>query len=64
MSSNHEDGLITLAGRIVDLNADGFTHAVYMRFQRKEDLAKFHEISSTGVLKEHVMPYCHVCPDM
>ncbi|KAJ8624042.1 hypothetical protein MRB53_032572 [Persea americana] len=53
-------GIVAISlGRIVDVNADGFTHAVYMRFQRKEDLAKFHKISSTGVLKEHVKPYCH-----
>ncbi|KAK6158140.1 hypothetical protein DH2020_005454 [Rehmannia glutinosa] len=31
-----------------------------MRFQTKEDLAKFYENPSyKGVLKKHVMPYCH-----
>ncbi|KAB1204013.1 hypothetical protein CJ030_MR8G002818, partial [Morella rubra] len=34
--------------------------AVFMRFQRKEDLAKFYEdLFYLRVLKKHVMPYCH-----
>ncbi|KAK1313733.1 hypothetical protein QJS10_CPA06g00373 [Acorus calamus] len=52
-------------GRIEDQNADGFSHAMFMRFQRKEDLAKYYKNSYySGVLKEHVMPHCYVCPDM
>lgn len=32
-----------------------------MRFQRKEDLAKFYDNPFyLGVIKEHVSPYCHV----
>ncbi|KAK1290166.1 hypothetical protein QJS10_CPB18g01506 [Acorus calamus] len=47
-------------GRIEDQNADGFSHAVFMRFQRKEDLAKYYKNSYySGVLKEHVMPHCY-----
>ncbi|XP_077241769.1 stress responsive alpha-beta barrel domain protein isoform X1 [Tasmannia lanceolata] len=53
-------GIIAVSlGRITDPNDDGFTHVAYMRFQKQEDLAKFYEISNSGVLKEHVMPYCH-----
>ncbi|KAL5706626.1 hypothetical protein ACHQM5_024770 [Ranunculus cassubicifolius] len=49
-----------LVGSISNQNPDGYTHAVYMRFQRKEDLAKFYGNSSyLGVLREHVMPHCH-----
>lgn len=49
------------AGRLSVPNADGFTHAAFMRFQKIDDLAKFYQKSELGVLKEHVMPYCHVC---
>ncbi|OVA14108.1 Stress responsive alpha-beta barrel [Macleaya cordata] len=54
-------GIIAISlGRIRNQNPDGYTHAVYMRFQRKEDLAKFYKNSFyLGVLKDHVMPYCH-----
>ncbi|KAF8379458.1 hypothetical protein HHK36_028894 [Tetracentron sinense] len=54
-------GIVAISlGRISDQNLKSYTHAVYMRFQRKEDLAKFYENSFyLGVLKEHVMPYCH-----
>ncbi|KAK1266885.1 hypothetical protein QJS04_geneDACA000479 [Acorus gramineus] len=46
-------------GRVEDQNADGFSHAMFMRFQRKEDLAKYYKNSYySGVLKEHVMPHC------
>ena len=52
-------------GRVSDQNPDKYTHAVYMRFQRKEDIGKFYENTFyMRVLKEHVFPYCHVCPDM
>ncbi|MQL74470.1 hypothetical protein Taro_006846 [Colocasia esculenta] len=54
-------GILAISlGRIVDTNMDGFTHAVFMRFQNKEDLEKFYGNSYyAGVLKEHVMPYCY-----
>ncbi|PIA31442.1 hypothetical protein AQUCO_04900028v1 [Aquilegia coerulea] len=43
-----------------DHNPDGYSHAIYMRFQRKEDLVRFYKSSSySSVLKDHVMPYCH-----
>jgi len=36
-----------------------------MRFQTKEDLAKFYENSYyVQVVKEHVMPYTYVCSGM
>lgn len=53
------------AGRISNQNLDSYTHGVFMRFQKKEDLEKFYEQPFfLSVLKEHVLPYCHVCPDM
>ncbi|PON62820.1 Stress responsive alpha-beta barrel [Parasponia andersonii] len=54
-------GILSISlGRISNQNDDNYTHAVYMRFQRKEDLVKFYEKPFyLGVLKEHVLPYCH-----
>ncbi|KAK9143446.1 hypothetical protein Syun_012846 [Stephania yunnanensis] len=53
--------IATTLGRIENQNPDGYTHAVFMRFQMKEDVARFYQNSSyLGVLKNHVMPYCHV----
>ncbi|URE06990.1 Stress responsive A/B Barrel Domain [Musa troglodytarum] len=54
-------GIIAMSlGRIECPNLDNFTHAVYMRFQRKEDLAKFYSNSYySRILKEHVTPYCY-----
>ncbi|XP_073112590.1 uncharacterized protein [Elaeis guineensis] len=54
-------GIIAISlGRIEDPNVDNFTHAVYMRFQKKEDIARFYVNSYySGVLKEHVIPYCY-----
>lgn len=55
----------THVGRISNENVENYTHGVFMRFQRKEQLVKFYENPFySKVLKEHVMPYCHVCPDM
>lgn len=56
-------GIVALSlGRISDRNPEQCTHAIFMRFQTKEDLAKFYENPFyTKVLKEHVMPHCHVC---
>ncbi|KAL5717443.1 hypothetical protein ACHQM5_010443 [Ranunculus cassubicifolius] len=52
--------ILYLLCSISNQNPDGYTHAVYMRFQRKEDLAKFYGNSSyLSVLREHVMPLCH-----
>ncbi|KAI3882270.1 hypothetical protein MKW92_036204 [Papaver armeniacum] len=59
-------GIIAISlGCVRNQNPDGYTHAVYMRFQGKEDLAKFYENTFyLGVLKDHVMPYCHVRPSI
>ncbi|XP_048233314.1 uncharacterized protein LOC107261700 isoform X2 [Ricinus communis] len=47
-------------GRISSDTVENYTHAVFMRFQRKEDVTKFYENPFyLKVLKEHVMPYCH-----
>lgn len=57
--------ILILPGRIADQNLENYTHAVFMRFHRKEDLARFYENPFyMKVLKEHVSPYCHVRPDM
>jgi len=55
----------TCAGRACGQNSESYTHGVYMRFQRKEDLEKFYvNPFYSRVLNEHVMPYCHVCLNM
>ncbi|KAI3468767.1 hypothetical protein Pfo_025430 [Paulownia fortunei] len=53
-------GIVAISlGRNSDQNPE-YTHAIFMRFQTKEDLAKLYENPFyMGVLKEHVMPYCH-----
>uniref|UniRef100_A0A2P2JN41 Uncharacterized protein LOC103337512 n=1 Tax=Rhizophora mucronata TaxID=61149 RepID=A0A2P2JN41_RHIMU len=53
-------GIVAVSlGRISNDNAENYTHAIYMRFQRKEDVAKFYENPFyLGILKEHVLPYC------
>jgi len=59
------DDLVASAGRVSAENHDQYTHALFMRFQRKENLEKFYENSFyLKVLKEHVMTYCHVCINM
>ncbi|XP_044501757.1 uncharacterized protein LOC123222842 isoform X2 [Mangifera indica] len=54
-------GIVAVSlGRISNKNAENYTHAVFMRFQRKEGLMKFYDNSFyLRVLKEHVNPYCH-----
>lgn len=54
-------GIVAISvGRIADQNLENYTHAVFMRFHRKEDLARFYENPFyMKVLKEHVSPYCH-----
>ncbi|XAR70324.1 hypothetical protein NMG60_11027138 [Bertholletia excelsa] len=54
-------GIVAVSlGRISDENPENYTHALYMRFQRKEDLTKFYNNPFySGVLKDYVMPYCH-----
>jgi hypothetical protein len=49
------------AGRIEDPNSENFTHAVFMRFQQKEDIAKFQSSAYySKVLDEHVKPVSYV----
>ncbi|XP_075508586.1 stress-response A/B barrel domain-containing protein UP3 isoform X2 [Primulina tabacum] len=54
-------GIVAISlGRISDQNPEQYSHAIFMRFQTKEDLTKFYQNPFyVGVLKEHVMPYCH-----
>ncbi|PWA38706.1 dimeric alpha-beta barrel [Artemisia annua] len=54
-------GILAISlGRISYQKLESYTHAVFMRFQKKEDLAKFYENPFyLGVLKDHVTPYCH-----
>ncbi|XP_062074256.1 uncharacterized protein LOC133778375 [Humulus lupulus] len=54
-------GILSISlGRISNQNDENYTHAVYVRFQKKDDLVKFYEKPFyLGVLKEHVLPYCH-----
>lgn len=53
----------TLTGSIGDKSSGDFTHALFVRFQRKEDLEMFYENPLfLKVLNEHVTPFCHVCP--
>ncbi|XP_030551661.1 uncharacterized protein LOC115756115 isoform X1 [Rhodamnia argentea] len=54
-------GIVAISlGRIDDYNPERYTHAVFMRFQRKGDLLKFYENPFyLGVLQKHVIPYCH-----
>ncbi|KAI4964584.1 hypothetical protein ZWY2020_005398 [Hordeum vulgare] len=51
-------GILTVSlGRIEDPNSENFTHAVFIRFQQKEDIAKFQSSSYySKVLDEHVKP--------
>ncbi|XVF64953.1 hypothetical protein PTKIN_Ptkin09bG0208100 [Pterospermum kingtungense] len=47
-------------GQISGQAKEEYTHAVFMRFPSKEELAKFYENPLyLKVLKEHVEPYCH-----
>ncbi|KAI4372229.1 hypothetical protein MLD38_010485 [Melastoma candidum] len=52
--------IATSLGRIANKYSEKYTHAVFMRFQRKEDLSKFYENPFyLKVLEQHVNPYCH-----
>ncbi|OWM72009.1 hypothetical protein CDL15_Pgr017892 [Punica granatum] len=54
-------GIVAISlGQITDQNNERYTHAVFMRFQRKGDLLKFYENPFyLKVLEKHVMPHCH-----
>ncbi|XP_021735861.1 stress-response A/B barrel domain-containing protein UP3-like isoform X2 [Chenopodium quinoa] len=60
-SQYHMAGIVAISlGRTSDQNSENYSHGVFMRFQRKEDLAKFYENPLyLRVLKEHVTPFCH-----
>ncbi|KAM0902752.1 hypothetical protein ACQ4PT_019051 [Festuca glaucescens] len=51
-------GILTVSlGRIEDPNSENFTHAVFMRFQQKEDIAKFQSSAYySKVLDGYVKP--------
>ncbi|KAI4326984.1 hypothetical protein L6164_019493 [Bauhinia variegata] len=54
-------GIVAISlGRVSAQNPENYTHALYMRLERKESLAKLYENPFyLKVLKEHIMPYCH-----
>ncbi|RID69565.1 hypothetical protein BRARA_C01653 [Brassica rapa] len=54
-------GIVAISvGSIGDKNSGDFTHALFVRFQRKEDLEMFYENPLfLKVLNEHVTPFCH-----
>ncbi|KAJ0261980.1 Stress responsive alpha-beta barrel domain protein [Hirschfeldia incana] len=54
-------GIVAISvGCIGDKNSEDYTHALFVRFQRKEDLGKFYENPLfLKVLDEHVTPFCH-----
>ncbi|CAL4928630.1 unnamed protein product [Urochloa decumbens] len=48
-------------GRIEDPNSENFTHAVFMRFQQKEDIAKFQSSAYySKILDERVKPVSYI----
>lgn len=59
-------GMVAISlGQISGEAKEDYTHAVFMRFGSKEDLAKLYENPPyLQVMKKHVLPYCHVCSDM
>ncbi|RDX88440.1 hypothetical protein CR513_29968, partial [Mucuna pruriens] len=54
-------GVVAISlGRVSAPNPERYTHALFMRFQRKENLEKFYKNQFyLKVLKDHVMTYCH-----
>lgn len=60
-------GIVSISlGRITIQNPEQrYTYAVYIRFQTRDHLMNFYKNPLyLGVLKEHVMPHCHVRTDM
>jgi len=55
-------GILTISlGRIEEPNSENFTHAVFMRFQQKEDIVKFHSSAYySKILDDHVKPVSYV----
>lgn len=54
-------GIVAISvGSIGDSKNGDYTHALFVRFQRKEDLDKFYENPLfLKVIDEHVTPFCH-----
>ncbi|TKY60599.1 Stress responsive alpha-beta barrel [Spatholobus suberectus] len=54
-------GVVAISlGRVSAPNPARYTHALFMRFQKKENLEKFYTNPFyLKVLKDHVMTYCH-----
>ncbi|KAK4726373.1 hypothetical protein R3W88_031290 [Solanum pinnatisectum] len=54
-------GIVSISlGRVSGGNDDKYSHGINMRFQTKKDLLKFYENQFyVGVLRDHVVPYCH-----
>ncbi|TYJ05775.1 hypothetical protein E1A91_A12G186900v1 [Gossypium mustelinum] len=54
-------GMVAISlGQISGEAKEDYTHAVFMRFGSKEDLAKLYENPPyLQVMKKHVLPYCH-----
>ncbi|KAK7358646.1 hypothetical protein VNO77_00584 [Canavalia gladiata] len=59
-------GVVAISlGRVSAPNSERYTHALFMRFQKKDNLEKFYENPFyLKVLKDRVMTYCHVCTNM
>ncbi|XP_039780377.1 uncharacterized protein LOC120647597 isoform X2 [Panicum virgatum] len=50
-----------MRGRIEEPNSENFTHAVFMRFQQKEDIAKFQSSAYySKILDDHVKPVSYI----
>ncbi|KAJ1406037.1 Stress responsive alpha-beta barrel, partial [Sesbania bispinosa] len=54
-------GVVAISlGRVSASNPEQYTHALFMRFQKKENLENFYENPFyLKVLKDHVITYCH-----
>nr|XP_007160036.1 hypothetical protein PHAVU_002G287200g [Phaseolus vulgaris]ESW32030.1 hypothetical protein PHAVU_002G287200g [Phaseolus vulgaris] len=59
-------GVVAISlGRISAPNPERYTHAMFMRFQKKQNLEKFYENPFyLKVLKDHVLTYCHGLVDV
>ncbi|KAK7369658.1 hypothetical protein VNO80_11700 [Phaseolus coccineus] len=59
-------GVVAISlGRISAPNPERYTHALFMRFQKKQNLEKFYENPFyLKVLKDHVLTYCHGLVDV
>ncbi|CAI9093987.1 OLC1v1029615C1 [Oldenlandia corymbosa var. corymbosa] len=57
----HMRGIVAISlGRVSDKENASYTHAIFMRFQKKEDLTRFYDNPNyVGVLTKHVFPHCH-----